>query len=55
MAWHDFFHMKISVVGGNLGMRVLHFPAFASAFTILVAVFVAFSVKDFGYPLRSAR
>lgn len=42
-------------MGGILGMRILFSSAFAFAFTILVAVSVAFSVKDFGYPLQSAR
>lgn len=54
MALYISFHMRIKVMGGILGMRILLFSAFAFASTILVAVFVAFSVKDFGYPLQSA-
>ena len=42
-------------MGGILGMQILLSSAFAFAFTLLVAVSVAFSIKDFGYPLQSAR
>ena len=55
MSWYISFHMRIRVLGGILGMRILLFSAFAFAFTNWEAVFVAFSIKDFGYPLQSAR